>query len=112
MRDLKTGDVVVTAFPFAEGHTIKIRPAVVYAGPWTIHNFTICWMLMITSAKRPRWPDDVEILDFPGAGLPGASLVRPLKITCIDARNILQKLGTLDGKTLTAVRKSIRAHVS
>ncbi len=111
MHDLNVGDVIVTAFPFSEGYATKIRPAVVCAGPWTIDGFTICWTLMITSSKRKHWPDDVEIPNVSGVGLPGASLVRPLKIACIDTKNILQKLGTLNTATMRTVQKNIRTHL-
>ena len=104
MRELQKGDVVVTMFPFADWRKAKIRPALVYAGPWKIGDFSIVWIMMITSSKRETWPHDVAIGNLDHAGLPGASLVRVLKIACIDTRNIARTVGMLDAKTLRAVR--------
>lgn len=112
MRDIQRGDVTVTLFPFADRRSAKVRPAVVYAGPWDVSGFSVCWVLMITSAHRKRWSGDVEVVDIVAAGLPGASLVRVLKVACIDTRIIVQKLGKLDEKTQGAVQKSIRSYVS
>ena len=107
MHDLREWDVVVTMFPFADGHAAKIRPALVYRGPWRVGDFEVCWVLMITSADRKKWPGDALIDDIGRAGLPAASLVRVLKIACIDTRNILQKLGTLDAKTRRIVQHNL-----
>lgn len=106
------GDVVVTAFPFADGTFSKVRPALVYAGPWDCDGISICWILMITSSQRTRWPHDVGIQDTVTAGLPKTSLVRTLKIACIDTRLIIQKIGFLDSRTAKNVRQAIRKHVS
>lgn len=111
MAVLKRGDVIVTAFPFAEGHATKVRPAVVWRGPWHIDDVSICWILMVTSSLRRHWPGDVYIQDAISAGLPKTSLIRTLKITCIDTANIIQKIGTLDPKTLRAVEKQMRVHL-
>lgn len=111
MRDLQKGDVIVCAFPFADGYATKVRPAVVYAGPWTIGEFSVWWVLMITSSMRQPWPGDVIIGSADIAGLPKTSLVRTLKISCIDSRNILQAIGKLDAKTLHSVQKNMGTHM-
>ena len=112
MPDLRKGDVVVTMFPFADGTMAKIRPAMVCARPHVVGGFAVCWVLMITSASRRQWPGDIEISDLAAAGLPGASLIRTLKIACIDTRAIAQKLGVLDAKTRRAAEKNLRTHLS
>ncbi len=106
MRDVHRRDVVVTLFPFADQQKAKVRPVVVYAGPWFVEDFSVCWVLMITSARRKRWPGDINIADIAAAALPGDSVVRVRKIACIDTRNIVQKLGALDKTTWSAVQKA------
>lgn len=108
---MRKWDVVITLFPFADGKRAKIRPAVLYAGPWQVGDFSVCWVLMITSALRKRWPDDVEISDLARADLPGASLVRVLKLACVDVRNIVDTLGALDTKTRRAVQQNVQKRI-
>ena len=109
---LGRGDVIVTAFPFAEGTEMKIRPAVVYGGPWDIGDISVCWVLMITSSLRPRWVGDIEITNAHLAGLPKTSLIRTLKIACIDVRSIIQKIGSLDEQTFNATQEEVLKHAS
>jgi mRNA interferase MazF len=72
-------DVVAVPFPYVERPIQQRRPALVVAadlgGP---HD--LLWVLMITAAANPRWPDDVEIDNHDSAGLPIASVVRTAKI--------------------------------
>lgn len=111
MLRLKRGDVIVTAFPFADGLRMKVRPALVYAGPWEFNGVSISWIIMITSSLRYAWPGDVVLADTAGAGLPKTSLIRTLKIACIDTRNVVQKIGVLDKATLNRVRAETRKHI-
>jgi len=53
---------------------------------------------MITAAANPRWPDDVEIDDHAGAGLPIASVVRTAKIATLETR-AASKLGKIQAPT-------------
>jgi mRNA interferase MazF len=42
---------------------------------------------MITSADNPAWPDDVPVAASSTTGLRVPSLIRPLKIATIEARD-------------------------
>ena len=107
------GDVVMTLFPFADGVSAKKRPAVVCAGPWrTAKTIEICWVVMITTTILKGWPGDVDVPDSKRAGLPVVSIIRTLKLACIDTRNIKHKIGVLDPVTLDTVQKNIRKHLS
>ena len=57
---------------------------------------------MITSAANLRWPEDVEIDDNEGTGLPIASVVRTAKIATIEAR-AANRLGILSGQSAARV---------
>src|SRR3989344_4565056 len=114
MAKLRRGDVIVTAFPFAERSDMKVRPALLYAGPWNINGsggLSVCWALMITSSRRMHWPGDVEIFDPGTVGLPKTSLVRTLKIVCVDMGSVIQAIGSLDAKTWRAVEKNVQSHL-
>ena len=70
-------------------------------------SLDLLWVLMITSAVNPRWPEDVEIDDHEGAGLPIASIVRTAKIATIEAR-AANRLGMLSGHRAARVAALLR----
>lgn len=106
------GDIVVTLFPFADGVSAKERPALICAGPWRVaRNIEVCWVVMITTTVLKGWPSDIEVSDLSAAGLPVASIVRTLKIACIDVHNITRKIGVLDSRSLHAVRREVWKHL-
>lgn len=53
------------------------------------------WIAMVTSARNTRMPGDLPIRDINAAGLAVASVVRPVKIACIEPTRILRAIGTL-----------------
>ena len=106
------GDVVVTLFPFADGILAKERPELLFAGPWRVtRTIEVCWCLMITTSVLKGWPGDVDIPNLNKAGLPVPSIVRTLKFTCVDTKNITKKIGVLDARTLRVVYGHTRAHL-
>ena len=106
------GDIVVTLFPFSDGPFYKERPALICAGPWRITpNIEVCWVAMITTTVLKGWPGDVEIPNLAKAGLPVESIVRSLKLTCIDTATTTKKAGMLDTRTLQKVLKHIKSHL-
>jgi mRNA interferase MazF len=97
-------DVVAVPFPYVERPILHRRPAlVVAAGLGAAQD--LLWVLMITAAANPRWPDDVEIDDHALAGLPIASVVRTAKIATLEAR-AASKLGWLRRQTAARVLPS------
>jgi mRNA interferase MazF len=88
MPTFEQGDVVRVPFPYTDRDTRQRRPAlVVSAGPLGDES-TLLWVVMITSAENRRWATDVVIEDYTAVGLPVASVVRPVKIATVEARNI------------------------
>ena len=105
------GDVVVTLFPFADGPLAKERPALIFGGPWkATKDFEVCWIAMITTTVLKGWPGDIDIANLSATGLPIPSIVRTLKIACIDTRAISKKAGVLDAKTYQLTLAEIRNH--
>jgi mRNA interferase MazF len=86
-------DVVAVPLPYAERPIQQRRPALVLAADLG-GSRNLLWVLMISAAAHPRWPEDVEIDDHGAAGLPIASLVRTAKIATIEA-GAASKIGGL-----------------
>jgi mRNA interferase MazF len=86
-------DVVAVPFPYVERPIQQRRPVLVVAADLGAPH-DLLWVLMITAAANPRWPDDVEIADHEDAGLPIPSVVRTAKIATIEAR-AASKLGSI-----------------
>jgi mRNA interferase MazF len=103
-------EVIAVPFPYVQRPIQQRRPAlVVAAGLGGALDFL--WVLMITSAANPRWPEDVEIDDHEGAGLPVASVVRTAKIATIEAR-AANRLGMLAGQSAARVAALLRQRLA
>ena len=102
---LATGTVVVVPFPYSDRLAEKRRPALVISGD-SVHAAGLCWLLMVTSAGQGLLPDDVMISDLVMAGLDAPSVVRPIKIACVEPSRILRSAGRLCVEDLAAVRLS------
>ncbi len=77
--------VVAVPFPYVEREARRRRPAVVVSGPELARRHGLAWVLMITSADNPPWPEDIRIGDLARAGLGKPSVVRPVKIATVEA---------------------------
>jgi mRNA interferase MazF len=106
MSPFEDWDVIAVPFPYIERPIQQRRPALVVAAG--LGGFLdLLWVLMITSATNPRWPEDVEIEDQEGAGLPIASVVRTAKIATIEAR-AASRLGRISGQSAVRVAAILR----
>jgi mRNA interferase MazF len=106
MPPFERWDVVAVPFPYVERPIRQRRPALVVAAGLGIPH-DLVWVLMITAAPNPRWPDDVEIDDHDSAGLPIASIVRTAKIATIEAR-AASKLGAISRQSAASVATTLR----
>ncbi|MGH7047348.1 MAG: type II toxin-antitoxin system PemK/MazF family toxin [Stellaceae bacterium] len=61
---------------------------------------------MITAAENRSWDHDVPIPDHRAVGLPIPSIIRPAKITTVEARRA-RKLGEIPAPTAAEVAKAI-----
>ncbi len=69
------------------------------------------WVAMITSADNPRRRYDREISDLDGAGLSAPSVVRPIKLACIEPSRILRRAGRLPAGEAKRVLASVSGFV-
>lgn len=104
------GAVIVVPFPYADRLAEKRRPAVVVSGP-SVHAAGFVWLAMITSARNPAMAGDLPIGDLAAAGLSVPSVIRPVKIACIEPSRILRSIGALPDAAARQLFQSIRGHV-
>lgn len=83
------------------------RPALVVAMPDAPGAPNLLWVLMITSVGNRDWPGDV-VSDLAEAGLPAPSIVRPAKITTIEAGDA-ERIGCLPHADRLQVTEALRA---
>ena len=99
---LKTGDIVVVPFPYSDQLAEKRRPALVVSND-PVHRQGLVWLMMVTSAKHSQTAFDHIIRDLAPTGLKVASIVRPIKITCIEPDRILRRAGTLSDDEMNEI---------
>lgn len=109
MTICKPGDVIEVLFPFIDSASQKSRPALVLSSFNTVKGQKAVVLAMITSAKRSRWPHDVELSEWKKAGLRAPSTVR-WKIFTLDAVLIIKKRGFIskqDNITISNVFRKV-----
>jgi mRNA interferase MazF len=103
------GDVVLVPFPFTDQTAAKKRPAVIVSIDAYQQQRPDVIVMAVTSQvlRRAGALGEVLIRDWQGAGLPKASLIKPVLAT-IEQRLILRKLGVLQSDDTQAVRLALR----
>ncbi len=102
------GDVAVVPFPFVDAAAERRRPSVVLSCRAfnDAQGHSIC--AMVTTAARPRWPNDIPIVDLAAAGLPRACVVR-WKLFTLPNAITLRRAGALAGNDYESVVAAARA---
>lgn len=108
--DFSPGDVVVVPFPYTDRFAEKRRPALVVSNR-EVGAQGFVWVVMITSATHRAAPHDVKIDDPALAGLTAPSMVRPIKIACLEPARIIRKAGRLAERQTAVVADAIRSFV-
>ena len=108
MPTFRQGDVVRVPFPYTDRNTRQHRPALVISDGVLGDAGSLLWVAMITSAANRPWPGDCAITAYTEAGLPIPSVVRPAKITTIEARDA-ETIGAVDAAVWTSVLTTIRS---
>lgn len=110
VEEFGPGAVVVVPFPYADRLAEKRRPALVVSGA-PVAQAGFVWIVMITSARNTALPGDLSITNVEASGLAVPSVVRPVKIACIEPSRILRRIGALPADVADAVFTSVRASV-
>ncbi len=100
-------DVVAVPFPYVEREVRKRRPTLVVCSPELAKKHGLLWVLMITSAANPSWPEDVPISDLATAGLPKPSVVRVCKIATVETARC-ERIGRLSDDAAAAIAAALR----
>ncbi len=103
------GDVVLVPFPFTDQTASKRRPAVIVsADAYQQRRRDVIGIAVPSQVLRPAGAlGEMLIGDWKGAGLPKASLIKPVLAT-IEQQLILRKLGALQEDDLQALRTALR----
>jgi mRNA interferase MazF len=108
MPTYSQGDIVRVPFPYTDRKTQQHRPALVISNGAVDEDGNLLWVAMITAAANRPWPGDCPIVDYAAAGLPIPSVVRPAKISTIQARDA-ETIGVVDAATKAQVLATIRS---
>jgi mRNA interferase MazF len=111
MAIFEVWDTVKVPFPYTDRPVRQRRPALVIDADEIEAAHGLIWLVMITSAEKRGWPDDVRISDLRAAGLPAPSIVRAVKIATVDAGDA-QRLDTLPVADREAVASRLRGILS
>jgi mRNA interferase MazF len=103
MTVYQPGSVILVAFPFSSGSSVKARPALVVLD--TGDSDVV--VARITTQLRPT-PCDVLLTDWQGAGLLAPSMVRLHKLATLEKGLIHRALGSLPLPDRAAVAAVLR----
>jgi mRNA interferase MazF len=101
-------DVVAVQYPFLEGDQAKRRPGLIVSTADLQRQHSLCWVVMITTAKAGIRVDDINITDFGRAGLPEPCVIRPSRLTTLSVSQIARRLGAISPKDRNAVVATVR----
>ncbi len=100
---LREGDVVLLAFPFADGLRSKRRPALIVLDPL---DDDILVARVTTSLQRTE--RDLTLVHWESVGLLRPSVVRLDKLATLDAGLVVGVFGQLHPDDLAAVKSKLR----
>ena len=104
-------DVVVVPFPFSDLPKSKKRKALVISNKKFNQANDTSILLMITSAEKSKWLNDVKVSDLSQAGLKKDCVVR-LKSFTLDNGLLLDRCGHLSAKDSAHVVDAIKRTLS
>ena len=95
---------MLVAFPYTGSTQVKRRPAMVLLD---VGDADV--VLARVTTQRYQTPNDVDIIDWQGAGLLAPSIVRLHKLVTLDRSRVIRHLGTLQSvdqkRVATVVRR-------
>jgi mRNA interferase MazF len=106
MPTFKQGQVVRVPFSYTDRSARQHRPGLVLSDGPIGEGDSLLWVAMITSAENRSWSGDHPIEDFAQVGLPIPSVVRPTKITTVEARDV-EPVGQIGDELAAAVLATV-----
>ncbi|MFG1346369.1 type II toxin-antitoxin system PemK/MazF family toxin [Xanthobacter autotrophicus DSM 431] len=108
MPTFEKGAVVRVPFPYTDRSTLQHRPTLVVSPGGVGEAAELLWVVMITSAENRPWPGNVPLeADYRQTGLSAPSVIRPCKITTIEAR-LAEPIGAMSPAALRKVDAEVR----
>lgn len=107
---MKTGDIILIPFPFAELANVKVRPAVIATATKDKYkDIVICAI----SSVIPRTLSDNEFIIQPGGAnkLRVQSVVKVDRIVTLKKKNVIAQLGNLDKNQLRIFKEKFKGLV-
>lgn len=98
-------------FPFAERTAAKHRPGLVVSTPAFADTHGRYIVVMITTAKAGRRPDDIMVTDREAGGLPEDCVIRVAAIAAVSDHLIDGRRGTVTAKDRRAVTGLLRRYL-
>ncbi len=109
----KSGDIVLTPFPFTDLSGHKVRPALIIGFQNGGDDITVCFISSVIQKKVHKLDVlvDQKDKDFQKTGLKLQSVIRTTKIATLDKAVILGKIGELDVTNLKKVKKVLKIYL-
>lgn len=107
---MKTGDIILIPFPFAEFTNVKVRPAVVITE--TKDKYKDVVVSAISSVIPPKISDNEMIIRAQNINnLRTDSVIKVDRIVTVKQENIIDRLGRLTEKELTEFKRIFQSLV-
>lgn len=109
----KTGDIILTPFPFTDLSGNKVRPALVIGVQSGGDDITVCFISSLIPQKIHRFDILVDQRDknFQKTGLKLKSIIKTTKIATLDKAVVLGKIGDLDTGSFKKVKKVLKIYL-
>ncbi|HEV7424535.1 MAG TPA: type II toxin-antitoxin system PemK/MazF family toxin [Candidatus Paceibacterota bacterium] len=108
----KSGDIVLTPFPFTDLSGNKVRPALILGVQSDGDDITVCFI----SSVAQKYSHKFEVLvdpkdkDFKKTGLKLKSIIKTVKIATLDKAVVLGKIGEMDATNMKKVKKVLKTY--
>ena len=105
---VRRGDVVLVAFPYTDGSSGKVRPALVVQADHNNQRLRNTVIAMITGNTRLVGTEPTQLLIDQTSGVPGPSAVKCENLYTVAQSDILRTLGRLTPEQVVVVDTCLR----
>ncbi len=106
---MNKGDIVLVKFPFSDIFSKKLRPALIMAEESKFKDFILAF---ITTQFDQKEKYDIILTadsrDFQKTGLKRESLLKLNKLTTLNKKMIVGKIGSLSNELMSQVNRNLR----
>ena len=108
----KIGDIILTPFPFTDLSGNKVRPALIMGVQERGDDVTVCFISSVKQNNIRQFEILVDSKDknFSKTRLKLRSVIKVTKLATLDKKVILGKIGELDAKNLSKVKRVFKIY--